>query len=142
MSNVEGSAEDESSSTVESAEMNVLDDVLQAQVADGDKAGLQRGSRRLCKPKSRMNGCRMRYSGRSDVTRARLEGSRRSARECRLRRKMRYQYVADMVTSRERAIQSLRRELDMYKMYCAELDAGRIPKALVGLLDSKATMSD
>jgi len=69
--------------------------------------------------------------------RAKLEGSRRSARECRARRKLRYQYLEEMVTNRERAIQSLRHELELYKKFCTELDDGRIPKALMSALMSE-----
>jgi len=73
-------------------------------------------------------------SNKSALLRAKLEGSRRSARECRARRKMRYQCLQDMVNSRERAILTLRRDLEMYKKLCVELDEGRIPKALMNAL--------
>ena len=43
----------------------------------------------------------------------RIEQSRQSARECRARKKLRYQYVEELVTSHEKAISSLRLELEM-----------------------------
>lgn len=44
---------------------------------------------------------------------AKLERSRQSARECRARKKLRYQYLEEMVSSKERAICALREELEM-----------------------------
>ncbi|ELU06133.1 hypothetical protein CAPTEDRAFT_70142, partial [Capitella teleta] len=46
-------------------------------------------------------------------SKAKLERSRQSARECRARKKLRYQYLEEMVTSREKAIYTLRDELEM-----------------------------
>ena len=52
----------------------------------------------------------------SDDVKKRAELSRVSARECRARKKLRYQYVEELVTSREKAIFALREELNM--VYC------------------------
>ncbi|CAI9721040.1 cAMP-responsive element-binding partner-like 2 [Octopus vulgaris] len=55
---------------------------------------------------------------------ARLERSRQSARECRARKKLRYQYLEELVVLRERSIFSLRDELERLKVLCSHLDNG------------------
>jgi len=44
-------------------------------------------------------------------TAKRIELSRQNARECRARKKLRYQYVEELVVSREKAVETLRQEL-------------------------------
>lgn len=58
---------------------------------------------------------------------SKLEKSRQSARECRARKKLRYQYLEELVSAREKAIFSLREELEMYKSWCKDMDEGKIP---------------
>lgn len=45
--------------------------------------------------------------------RAKLERSRQSARECRARKKLRYQYLEELVSNREKAVFALRDELEL-----------------------------
>ncbi|KAM9312993.1 cAMP-responsive element-binding protein-like 2 [Gastrophryne carolinensis] len=68
---------------------------------------------------------------------AKLERSRQSARECRARKKLRYQYLEELVSSRERAICALREELEMYKQWCTAMDQGKIPSEIRALLSGE-----
>ncbi|XP_061434905.1 cAMP-responsive element-binding protein-like 2 isoform X1 [Lethenteron reissneri] len=70
---------------------------------------------------------------------AKLERSRQSARECRARKKQRYQCLEEMVSGRERAICALREELDMYKQWCIAMDQGKIPSEIKALLSGEET---
>lgn len=68
---------------------------------------------------------------------AKLERSRQSARECRARKKLRYQYLEELVADREKAVMVLRRELDVYRQYFQEIDEGNIPEAVIEILEQE-----
>merc|ERR1719317_1666231 len=72
--------------------------------------------------------------GRNGDVRVKLERSRQSARECRARKKLRYQYLDDLILEREKANERLREELMQYQKWCHELDKGRIPDGLQDML--------
>merc|ERR1712129_278490 len=63
-----------------------------------------------------------------------LERSRQSARECRARKKLRYQYLDDTLLEREKDNIKLKDELLVYQKWCHELDKGRIPDGLQEML--------
>jgi len=67
---------------------------------------------------------------------AKLEKSRQSARECRARKKLRYQYLDDMIAEREKANIYLREELEKYVSWCQQLDGNQIPDGLQNFLNS------
>jgi len=69
--------------------------------------------------------------------RVKLERSRQSARECRARKKLRYQYLEEVVRSREQANLVLRKELEQYLKWNEELDEGRLPEGLKKVVDEE-----
>lgn len=65
---------------------------------------------------------------------AKLERSRQSARECRARKKLRYQYLEELVADREKAVIELRSEIERYKIWADEIDQGRFPEEAAEIL--------
>ncbi|XP_064597180.1 uncharacterized protein LOC135463708 [Liolophura sinensis] len=83
-------------------------------------------------------GKRGRRPSKVDV-KVKLERSRQSARECRARKKLRYQYLEELVNSREKAVYALRSELEQFREVCEAIDNGHIPEGIESLLASSAT---
>ncbi|CAL1293743.1 unnamed protein product [Larinioides sclopetarius] len=67
---------------------------------------------------------------------AKLERSRQSARECRARKKIRYQYLDELVADREKAVLQLRKELE-YTQWARSLDEGHIPEAALKMVEEE-----
>ncbi|XP_063407473.1 uncharacterized protein LOC134691131 isoform X2 [Mytilus trossulus] len=63
--------------------------------------------------------------------RQRQERSRQSARECRSRKNVRYQYLEQLVNIKEKSVYKLRKELEMHRRWCEEIDNGVISEDLV-----------
>jgi len=72
--------------------------------------------------------------GKGQDVKIKLERSRQSARECRARKKLRYQYVDDIIAAREQANDKLREELVRLVDMCHELDKGRVPDGFEEML--------
>jgi len=66
-----------------------------------------------------------------------LEKSRQSAKECRARKKMRYQYLDDNIAEREKANDQLRDEMAKYVGWCQMLDKNNEPEGLQEFLNSE-----
>ncbi|XP_077355900.1 cAMP-responsive element-binding protein-like 2 [Festucalex cinctus] len=94
---------------------------------------MDENNKMLAAGKAKKPGKRGRKPAKIDL-KAKLERSRQSARECRARKKLRYQYLEELVSSKERAICALREELDMYKQWCSAMDQGKIPSEIKALL--------
>ncbi|KAK3914675.1 REPTOR-binding partner [Frankliniella fusca] len=108
-------------------------------VISGGNDGDEDGSR-----ERKEGGKRGRKPGRksaekSDV-KAKLERSRQSARECRARKKLRYQYLEELVADREKAVLALRIEIEKYKVWTKELDDGRIPEGFQEMLEEMGVL--
>lgn len=103
-------------------------DEFPAQEAALDTEGSKReGTKRGRKPGRK---------AKSDM-KAKLERSRQSARECRARKKLRYQYLEELVTNREKAVIALHRELEQYRVWAKELDEGKVPEGVLKLIEDE-----
>ena len=88
----------------------------------------------------RREGRKGRKPGRKSVKidmKAKLERSRQSARECRARKKIRYQYLDELVADREKAVLQLRKELEMYTQWARALDEGYVPEAALQMVEEE-----
>ena len=65
-----------------------------------------------------------------------LEKSRQSARECRARKKLRYQYLDDLILERERANERLRGEMTKFVSWCNMLDQNNVPEGMQEFLNN------
>lgn len=111
----------------------LLDDLAKgiATTAEVNRSGDIKGKRGR-KPGQRSNSLSAGGSGvglKAEM-KNKLERSRQSARECRARKKLRYQYLDDLILEREKANTVLREELLKYQTWCHKLDQGEVPDGL------------
>lgn len=64
-------------------------------------------------------------------SKSKLERSRQSARECRARKKLRYQYLEELVAKQESAIFTLKQEISNYTETCRKVDDGLVSEESV-----------
>uniref|UniRef100_A0A8C6M245 cAMP responsive element binding protein-like 2 n=1 Tax=Nothobranchius furzeri TaxID=105023 RepID=A0A8C6M245_NOTFU len=85
--------------------------------------------------KSKKPGKRGRKPAKIDL-KAKLERSRQSARECRARKKLRYQYLEELLEMKSNARCRLPKEQQKpsYKQWCSAMDQGKIPSEIKALL--------
>lgn len=76
-------------------------------------------------PKKKKTKTSVKKSAKLD-TKSKLEKSRQSARECRARKKLRYQYLEDLVCNREKAVIKLREELSMFCEMSKKIEGGNV----------------
>uniref|UniRef100_A0A8C6XKK9 cAMP-responsive element-binding protein-like 2 n=1 Tax=Naja naja TaxID=35670 RepID=A0A8C6XKK9_NAJNA len=93
--------------------------------------------------KSKIAGRKVKKPGKQGCKQAKIdlkakqERSWQSTRECRVRKKLRYQYLEKLVSSREKVICALREEPEMYKQWCKPMDQGKISSEIKALLSGE-----
>jgi len=65
------------------------------------------------------------------------ERSRQSARECRARKKLRYQYLEVTVAANEKAVVSLYQELEKYRQWATDMDNGVVSEEVLRALEER-----
>lgn len=83
------------------------------ELAVGDNTSSPKTSATVSKTKQSQKSKTSNKKGTKLDAKSKLEKSRQSARECRARKKLRYQYLEDLVCNREKAVIKLREELSM-----------------------------
>lgn len=130
--------DDRSNFAVAASITELLKDLPESLIEEGrSKGDSNRSSLGEEVPQQPVKSKRGRKPGQTNLKtdmKSKLERSRQSARECRARKKLRYQYLDDLILERERANVVLRDELIKYQKWCHELDKGRIPEGLHELL--------
>jgi len=95
-------------------------------------------------PQRKESGKRGRKPGRKSAEKvdmkAKLERSRQSARECRARKKLRYQYLEELVADREKAVLALKKELEKIQLWAKEIDEGHMPDGIQDLMEELGTI--